>query len=110
MTAIATDQIEEIKKAEHKARKIIEDQQKQLQKQEEAFLQFLKEKKESHLNQIKKHGLTQLEKATEKASNYKKEKELEAERAIGSVISKAQAMENEALDLIETTFISQMKS
>jgi hypothetical protein len=109
MTSTTSDQIEEIKTAEQKAKKMIEEKQKELLKQQEIFKNLLTEKKDNHLNQVKKQGLTQLEKATADAERIKKDKETDTEGTINSLISKAKSKENEAYSLIEASFLNQIK-
>lgn len=110
MTSTTTDHIEEIKNAEQKAKKLIEEKSDELKKQEENFKKLLKDKKDHELTEIKKKGITQLEAAKQEADSIKKNIVSEAESRVSSLTSQAESKEKDALNFIEATFIEQIKA
>ncbi len=105
-----SDQIEEIKKAEEKAKKHIEETVENLRAEEAALQNKLAQEVENRKKELQERREQKLEIVEQEAEHIKTTKKAEAEGSKNQLISNAKSKQGEAVDYIITKFVEHIKA
>ncbi len=105
-----SDQIEEIKKAEKKAKKYLEEIVENLRTEKEALQNKLTQEIESRKKELQERREQKLEIVEQEAEHIKTTKKAEAEGAKNQLISNAKSKQGAAVDYIITKFVEHIKA
>jgi len=105
-----TDQIEEIKKAEEKAKKHLEDANSRALEDENEVKAKLATEIETRKTELQERKQQKLEIVTQEGEHIKTSKKTESEGHKNQLLSNAQSKQGEAIDYIITKFVEYIKA